>query len=103
MDIAVDFTEGETFAIESLAYNRMTFLKAKRQTFATVKAGENRPTKACIPERLRTIEPLAKRDAVITRKIKLSVDPRIRDGKDFRLNDSTHKNDKPVVVGELQI
>jgi FtsP/CotA-like multicopper oxidase with cupredoxin domain len=104
MDIAAGpFTEGETFAIESLAYNRMTMLKAKRETFATVKVGENRPTKAFIPERLRTIEPLAKQDAAITRKIKLSVDPRIRDGKDFRINDSTHVNDKPVMIGELQI
>ncbi len=104
VDIAVGpFTEGETFAIESLAYNRMTFLKAKRETFATVKVGESRPTKAYIPERLRTIEPLAKQDATITRKITLSVDPRIRDGKDFRINDSTHVKDKPVMVGELQV
>ena len=104
MDIAIgSFTEGETFAIESLAYNRMTFLKAKRETFATVKVIENRPTKAYIPDRLRTIEPLAKQDAAITRKIKLSVDPRIRDGKDFRINDMTHVNDKPVMIGELQI
>ena len=97
------FTEGETFAIESLAYNRTTFLKAKRETFASVKVIESRQTKAFIPERLRTIEPLATQDAAITRKIKLSVDPRIRDQKDFRINDSTHVNDKPVMVGELQI
>jgi FtsP/CotA-like multicopper oxidase with cupredoxin domain len=104
IDIAAGpFIEGETFAIESLAYNRMTFLKAKRETFATVKVGENRPTKAFIPERLRTIQPLAKQDATITRKIKLSVDPRIRDGKDFRINDLTHVNDEPVMVGELQV
>lgn len=104
MDIAIGpFTEGETFAIESLAYNRMTFLKAKRDAFATVKVVESRPTKTYIPERLRTIEPLAKQDAAITRKIKLSVDPRIRYGKDFRINDLTHVNDKPVMVGELQV
>jgi hypothetical protein len=35
IDIAVDFTEGESFAIESLAYDRMTFLKAKRETSDT--------------------------------------------------------------------
>ncbi len=103
IDIAIDFTEGETFAIESLAYDRMTFLKAKRETFATVKVGESKPSKAYIPERLRTIEPLASQDAAITRKVKLSVDPRIRDQKDFKINDSTHVNDKPVMVGELQI
>ncbi len=103
IDIAVDFKEGESFAIESLAYDRMTFLKAKRETFATVKVGENKSSKAFIPETLRTIEPLAPQDAAITRKIKFSVDPRIRDQKDFRINDSVHVNDKPVMVGELQI
>jgi FtsP/CotA-like multicopper oxidase with cupredoxin domain len=103
IDIAVDFKHGESFAFESLAYNRMTFLKAKRETFATVQVGENRPSKAFIPETLRTIEPLAPQDAVITRKIKLSVDPRIRDQKDFRVNDGTHVTDEPVNVGELQI
>jgi FtsP/CotA-like multicopper oxidase with cupredoxin domain len=103
IDIAVNFKEGETFAIESLPYDRMTFLKAKREMFATVKVGENKPSKAFIPETLRKIEPLAPQDAEVTRKIKFSVDPRIRDQKDFRINDSVHVNDKPVMVGELQI
>jgi FtsP/CotA-like multicopper oxidase with cupredoxin domain len=103
IDIAVDFTEGKSFAIESLAYDRMTFLKAKRETFATVKVGENKSSKAFIPETLRKIEPLAPQEAEVTRKIKLSVDPRIRDQKDFRINDGVHVNDKPVMVGELQI
>jgi FtsP/CotA-like multicopper oxidase with cupredoxin domain len=104
LDIAIGpFTEGETFAIESLAYNRTTFLKAKRETFATIKVEESKPTKAFIPETLRTIKSLAPQNATITRKIKLSVDPRIRDQKDFRINDSVHVNDKPVLVGELQI
>jgi FtsP/CotA-like multicopper oxidase with cupredoxin domain len=103
IDIAVDFTEGESFAIESLAYDRMTFLNAKRETFATVKVGENKSSKAFIPETLRKIEPLAPQEAEVTRKIKLSVDPRIRDQKDFRINDGVHVNDKPVMVGELQI
>lgn len=103
VDIAIGpFMEGETFAIESLAYNRTTFLKAKRETFATVNVGEVRPTKAYLPEKLRTIELLAKQDATITRKVELSVDPRIRVG-DFRINNSTHINDKPVLVGELQV
>lgn len=103
VDIAIGpFIEGETIAIESLAYNRTTFLKAKRETFATVNVGEVRPTKAYLPEKLRTIEPLAKQDAPITRKVELSVDPRIRVG-DFRINNNTHINDKPVLVGELQV
>ena len=103
-DIVVGpFEEGESFSIESLPYNRTTFLTAKRETFATVKVGEKKNTKAFIPGSLRDIKPLAKQDAPITRKIKLSVDPRIRDGKDFRINDRTHINDEPVKVGELQV
>ena len=104
VDIAVGpFTEGETIAVESLAYDRTTFQKAKRATFATVKVGESRPSIAHIPERLRTIEPLAEQGAAATRRLALSVDPRLRDQKDFRINNTVHGNDKPVMVGELQI
>ncbi len=103
IDIAVDFKAGESFSIESLPYDRMTFLKAKRETFAHVTVGENRPSKAFIPETLRKIESLASPAAAITRRIKLSVDPRIRDQKDFRINDSVHVNDTPVRVGDLQV
>ncbi|MBK7873613.1 MAG: multicopper oxidase family protein [Saprospiraceae bacterium] len=103
IDIAVDFTEGETFAIESLAYNRMTFLKPKQETFATVKVGENKSSKAFIPETLRMIEPLAPQDAEVNRKIKLSVGPSLTDGMNFLVNGMMHVNDKPVMVGELQV
>lgn len=104
IDIVLDFKEGETFPIESLAYSRMTMLvRPKQETFATVKVGVSKPTKAFIPETLRSIEVLAQQDAAVTRKIKFSVDPRIRDQKDFRINDGVHVNDKPVMVGELQV
>jgi FtsP/CotA-like multicopper oxidase with cupredoxin domain len=104
IDIAAGpFNEGETFAIESLPYNRSTFLKAKRQKFATVKVGEQKPSVAFIPGTLRTIDPLADKDAEISRKVKLSVGPSIKDGMDFLVNDHVHVNDKPVKVGELQI
>lgn len=103
IDIAVSFTEGESFDIESLAYNRTTFFKARQEVFATVKAGETKTSKAYIPETLRKIESLAAQHAAITRKITMSVDPRIRDGKDFRINNGTHITDHPVKVGELQV
>lgn len=103
IEIAVDFVAGEQFPIESLAYNRTTFLRAKRETFANVIIGEDRPSIAHLPEVLRTIEPLAPQHAAVTRKIKMSVDPRIRDQKDFRINDGVHAYDRPVRVGELQI
>jgi FtsP/CotA-like multicopper oxidase with cupredoxin domain len=97
------FNEGETFSIESLPYNRMTFLKAKRQKFAVVKVEAAKPTLAFIPERLRVIEPLAPQNASINRKVKLSVGPSLKNGLDFLVNNSVHANDEPVKVGELQV
>ena len=101
--IAGPFNEGEAFAIESLAYNRMTFLKAKRQKFATVKVGEAKPSIASIPEKLREIEPLAQQNAPVTREVKFSVAPSLKEGLSFRVNNQVHVNDKPVKVGELQV
>jgi FtsP/CotA-like multicopper oxidase with cupredoxin domain len=104
IDIAAGpFTEGETFSIESLPYNRSTYLTAKRQKFATVNVGKLKPSVAFIPETLRTIEPLAGPDAEISRRVKLSVGPSLKDGMDFLVNDHVHVDDKPVKVGELQI
>ena len=104
MDVVVGpFNKGETLAIESLPYNRMTFLKAKREKFATVKIGEAMPSIAAIPETLRKIESLAPQDAEATRKIKLSVGPNLKNGMDFLVNNDVHVNDEPVKVGELQI
>ncbi|HEY6975320.1 MAG TPA: multicopper oxidase family protein [Chitinophagaceae bacterium] len=104
MDIvAGPFNEGETFAIESLPYNRMTFLKARRQKFATVKVGQARPSIAFIPDTLRTIEPLAPQDAPVARKVKLSVAPSLKKGLTFLVNNDVHADDKPVKLGELQI
>jgi FtsP/CotA-like multicopper oxidase with cupredoxin domain len=103
IDIAVDFTKGESFAIESLAYNRMTFLKPKQETFATVTVGENKSSHAFIPDTLRKIEPLAPPDAEVNRKIKLSVGPSLTDGMNFLVNGMMHMNDKPVKIGELQV
>ena len=104
MDVVVgSFNEGETFLIESLPYNRTTFLKTKRESFATVKVGECKKSIAFIPETLRKIEPLARQDEAVTRKIKLSVGLSLKNGMDFKVNDHIHVNDKPVKVGELQI
>lgn len=101
--IAGPFEAGETFSIESLPYNRMTFLRAKHQKFATVQVGEPKPSVAFIPDTLRKIEPLAPQDAPPTRKVKLSVGPSLKHGMDFLVNNDVHINDKPVKVGELQV
>ena len=39
----------------------------------------------------------------MNRKIKLSVRPSLKHGLDFMINNDVHINDKPVMVGELQI
>jgi len=104
MDVVVGpFNEGETFLIESLPYNRTTFLRPKRESFATVKVGERKKSIAFLPETLRKIEPIARQDEPVTRKIKLSVGPSFKNGMDFKINDHVHVNDKPVKVGELQV
>ncbi|GAA4409318.1 multicopper oxidase CueO [Nibrella viscosa] len=104
VDIAAGpFAEGESFAIESLPYNRMTSFKPKRQQFATVQVGAPKPSVAFLPERLRTIAPLAPQDAPVTRQVKLSVGPSLKHGLDFLVNNDVHVNDEPVKVGELQV
>src|SRR4051812_49012383 len=88
IDIAVGpFKEGESFLIESLAYNRTTVLvKAKRETFATVMVNQSQSTRAFIPESLRKIKALANQDAIVNRKIEFSVGMLARAEKDFRVN-----------------
>ena len=97
------FSEGQRVLIESLPYNRMTFVKSKRQVFATVIVGEHKPSVAVLPKTLREIERLASQDAAPTRKVTLSVGPSLRRGIDFLVNNALHMSDKPVNVGELQI
>lgn len=97
------FTEGESIAIESLEYNRMTMFKTKRGTYATVNVGAAKTSVFNMPEQLRTIQPLSRRDAAVNRKVKLSVDPSLKHGIDFNVNGKTHAADKPVTLGELQI
>ena len=101
--IAGPFKEGESILIESLAYNRMTFLKSKRQVFATVKVSAEKTSIANIPEKLRIIETLAPQDAEVTRQIKFSVGPSFKNGMNFLVNNKMHVDDRPVKVGELQI
>src|SRR5574338_269177 len=104
IDIAVGpFEAGETFLLESLPYNRRISVRPKLKTFASVHVGEFRKSVASIPPILRQIEPLAAQNAEVTRKIKFSVGPSIKNGLNFLINNDMHLNDKPVKVGELQI
>ena len=104
IDLAVGpFIENEVFSINSLKYNRMTFLRSRGVQIATVRVGEFKPTNADVPYNLREIESLAPQDAVVNRKIEFSVVPSLRHGIDFMVNGEMHNNDKPVYVGDLQV
>ena len=104
MDMAVGpFAEGDFFEIGSHPYDRVTFLKARPQTFGTVQVTEPRPSLARIPDRLRTIQPLAPPQAEPTRRVKLSVGPSLTNGMNFLVNGDMHDHDQPVRVGELQV
>lgn len=104
VDVAVGpFLEGESFDIESLPYNRVTFLQPKREKFATVQVGAQITSAANLPAELRSINPIAPRDASVTRRIKLSVAPSLKNIIDFKVNDAMHETDKPVYVGDLQV
>ena len=101
--LAGPFPENDKFYIESLPYNRMTFLKAKRQQFAEVLVGQKKKSNVKIDNGGRRITQLAPSNAPVNRKIKLSVGPSLKNGIDFLINNKTHANDKPVNVGELQV
>ena len=104
VDILVGpFTEGETFPIESLPYNRMTMLKSGRKKYGDVRVLLAQPTVFSDPTMMRSIQPLAPSNAMATRKIRFSVGPSLTKGIDFLVNGETHASDKPVKVGELQI
>lgn len=97
------FEEGERFAIEALPYNRITFLRPKKEQYATVHVMDKKPSVAFIPGRLNEITMLAPQDAVVNRKVKLSVAPSLKHIIDFKVNDEVHCMDEPVMVGGLQV
>ncbi len=104
VDIAVGpFAEGEELAIEALQYLRRTIRKRRDEAFATLRVGPARPTAARIPERLRTIAPLAPATATPNRIVKLGIKLSLRRMVDFVINRERHHRDKPVKAGELQV
>jgi FtsP/CotA-like multicopper oxidase with cupredoxin domain len=104
VDILVGpFEEGQTLTIDSLRYLRMTMKKRNTETFGTLLVGPAKASRASIPARLRTIEPLADAAATPNRTVKFSVGMSLRRGADFFVNDETHHHDQPVKVGELQV
>ena len=101
--MAGPFNQGEVFQLESLPYNRVTFVKPKQRAYATVSVGAVEETSAHLPAALRNITRLAPQDAPVNRKITFSVGASMKNGIDFLVNGKTHTEDAPVYVGELQV
>jgi FtsP/CotA-like multicopper oxidase with cupredoxin domain len=103
-DLAVGpFAEGQDVAVEALPYFRRTIRKRKTERFATLKVGPAKPSTAKIPQRFRTIPPLAPASATPTRTVKLGIKLSLRHGVDFVINKERHHRDEPVKAGELQV
>jgi len=97
------FDEGEELAIEALAHWRTTIKRRKTERFATLQAGPAQPSAAVLPERLRTIAPLAAASASPTRTVEFGVKYSLSRGMDFVINKEMHHRDAPVKVSELQV
>jgi FtsP/CotA-like multicopper oxidase with cupredoxin domain len=104
VEIAVGpFAEGETLAIETLPYNRMTVARSRREKFGTLRVTGAAASRASIPPTLRDIEPLVIGPVTPTRQVHLGFKPSLRHGVDFVVNEEAHHRDAPVKVGELQV
>ena len=97
------FAEGQTLTIDSLRYSRSTMKRRGKERFGTLAVGPVKPSRAAIPTRLRTIEPLISADATPNRTVNFSLGVSLRRGLDFLINGERHHQDKPVKVGELQV
>jgi FtsP/CotA-like multicopper oxidase with cupredoxin domain len=97
------FSEGESFELEGLKYDRSTVLKARRRKYASVKVSGAKSSVFNMPEKMRTIQALTTRDAALNRKVKFSLGLSLKHGIDFLVNGETHAEDKPVPMGELQV
>lgn len=104
VDLAVGpFAPNQELAVEALPYFRTTIRRRGTERFATVKTGSTAPSSAIVPERLRTIEPLAPPSATPNRTVKLGIKLDLRRGIGFVINKEAHHRAEPVKAGELQV
>ena len=103
-DLAVGpFEEGEAFALEALPYDRGTGRRRRPERWARVIVGPQAPSRAVLPERMRTIEPLADASHPSNREVRLGGRMSLRRGVDFLIDGEPHHHGEPVRVGELQV
>ena len=102
MEILVGpFAEGQQLEIQSLrsagAFSRQP------KAYGTLRVGPRQSSVASIPDRLRTIEPLASAEAPTSREVHLGRRPSLKRGWDFVINGDRHHHAESVRVGELQV
>jgi FtsP/CotA-like multicopper oxidase with cupredoxin domain len=104
IDLAVGpFEEGQTLSIDAVAHRRGTVKRQRTERFASLRVGPARQSAAKLPERLRTITPLADASAPATRTVTFGEKYSLLRGMDFMVNGEPHHRDRPVKVGELQV
>jgi FtsP/CotA-like multicopper oxidase with cupredoxin domain len=104
VEIAVGpFEEGQRLDLDALKYWRSTIKRRKTERFGTVHVGPAKPSVAVLPDRLRTIAPLADTSAVPTRVVDFGIKFSWSRGLDFVINKEMHHHDHDVRVGELQV
>jgi FtsP/CotA-like multicopper oxidase with cupredoxin domain len=106
VDVAVGpFDEGDELAIESLPFAQGMKPEAKGDAlrFGTVRVGDWKPSKARVPSKLRTIEPLVTGPVEPNRTVRLGGKGSLRRFVDWTIDDEMHHVDDPVKVGELQV
>lgn len=104
VDLAVGrFAEGEVLQVEALRFDRGSFKRPRRETFATVRVGPAAPSHAALPPVLRHIDPLVDGPVSATREVRLGWKLSRAHGVDFTINKESHHRADPVRVGELQI
>jgi FtsP/CotA-like multicopper oxidase with cupredoxin domain len=97
------FKDGETFAVESLPYDRRVIARNKRESFATVLVDAAQSSHATVPQTLREVEPLVVGEVAPSREIHLGVRPSFRTGVKFVVNGEAHYHDEPVRTNSLQV
>jgi FtsP/CotA-like multicopper oxidase with cupredoxin domain len=103
IDIAVGpFEPGAVLSIVSEPYDR-GFGAGEPERFATLRVGPPAMSAATIPERLRTIAPLARGPVEPTREVTFTERAGGHGEPDFLINGKQHYRAEPVVVGELQV
>jgi FtsP/CotA-like multicopper oxidase with cupredoxin domain len=99
IDIAVGpFDAGESMDLTSRGHD-----EHEHERFASLVVGPHAPSRAIVPTRIRTIEPITSALAAPTRRIELGSAAPVREIDELFINGELHHHDDDVRVGELQV